>query len=65
MNRKRTKIYLALVRRSENFIIHFIHFARYIIRANFHKFHNINTLSNLRRSDSELHKIYIISNSET
>ena len=48
MNRKRTEIYVASIRRSNDFVtIYFVHFARYIIRANFHEVYNIKILLNL------------------
>ena len=65
MNRKRTKIHFASDDRNNDFIIYFVHFARYVMRANFYKFCDINILLNLSRSDSELYEVYIILNSET
>ena len=64
MNRKRTKIYFISVCRNNNFIIYFIRFARYIMRANFYKFRDVDTLSNLQRFDFELHETCIVSNSK-
>ena len=44
---KINKICFTLVRRSDDFVIYFVRFARYIIRANIYEFHNVNTLLNL------------------
>ena len=62
MNRKRIRVYFVSVRRSHDFVIYFVRFVPYIMHANIHEFYNVDILLNLRRSNSDLHKLYIILN---